>query len=318
MVAAPARGPSGSGSPSVCVVGAANVDLTTYVPRLPREGETLHGRDFQLGYGGKGANQAVMAAKLGARVSLVTKLGADAFGEGARENLRSLGVDTTHVLAAGDAATGVAAITVDQQGRNSIVIVMGANDLLTTDEVQAAGPAIAGAAVLVCQLEVPVEVSLVALRLARDAGVTTVLNPAPARADLPAEAYRLTDVLCPNEREAELLTGRSVGTLDEARRAVDVLRERGAGAVVLTLGGRGCLVATAAATTHLPAEQVQPVDSTGAGDAFVGSLAYLLAQGRDLVEAASRANRVAAVSVTRRGALSSFPWAADLPAGVLD
>jgi len=303
--------------PTICVVGAANMDLISYVPRLPREGETLHGTRFQMGYGGKGANQAVMAAKLGARVSMVTKLGNDVFGAGTRDNFVHFGIDVTHVLTTDAAFSGVAPIAVDADGRNAIIIVTGANDLLTAAEIHAARETIAEAAVLVCQLEIPVDVTLAALAEARSAGVRTIFNPAPATADLPAEAYRLADLVCPNEGETELLTGCPVDTLPEAERAAAVLLGRGCGAVVLTLGARGCLVVTAEGATHLPVDPVPVVDTTGAGDAFVGSLAYLWARGFDLIDAARRASQVAALSVTGRGTQSSFPAAADLPPDLL-
>jgi ribokinase len=296
----------------VCVVGAANIDLISYVPRLPRVGETLHGTGFQLGYGGKGANQAVMAARLGAEVTMVCKLGRDVFGEGTLENFRALGVDTEHVTFTEDAFSGVAPIAVDPDGRNAIIIVTGANDLLTLDDLERARGAIAASDVIVCQLEVPVETSLAALRIAREEGVRTIFNPAPARAELPEELYRLSDVLCPNEPETELLTGMPAGE-DAARE----LLARGAGAVVLTLGERGCLVVEDGAAVHLPVEFIRAVDTTGAGDAFVGALAALLAAGRGLADAAERANAVAAISVQRRGTQTSFPRADELPAGLL-
>jgi ribokinase len=297
---------------AVCVVGAANIDLISYVPRLPRLGETLHGTRFQMGYGGKGANQAVMSAKLGARVSMVTKLGRDVFGEGTLANLREAGVDTEHVLFTDEAFSGVAPIAVDPDGNNSIIIVTGANDLLSEEEIERARPAIRAASVLVCQLEIPLEISLAALRVACEEGVTTIFNPAPARAELPEEIFRLSDVLCPNEPETELLTGRPAG--EEAAR--DLL-ERGAGSVILTLGKRGCLVVTRDCTSHVGVEPVEAVDTTGAGDAFVGSLAYFLAAGKPLTEAAERANRIAAISVQGRGTQTSFPAARDLPRGLL-
>jgi ribokinase len=300
-------------APKVVVVGAANIDLISYVPRLPDLGETLHGTTFAMGYGGKGANQAVMAAKLGAEVTMVTKLGRDVFGDGTLENFRRCGVDTRVVASTDEAASGVAPIIVDPPGNNAIVIVTGANDLLTDEEIDRARPAMAEAGVVVCQLEIPVETTLVALRAARAEGTPTVLNPAPARADLPDEMLRLSDVFCPNQGEAELLTGRPVRTLEDASEAARSLMERGAGSVVVTLGDQGCMVATADVTEHVPGVAVEAVDSTGAGDAFVGALAYLLAAGRSLSASARLANEVAALSVLGRGTQSSFPDRADLP-----
>jgi ribokinase len=259
--------------PKVCVVGACNLDLISYVPRLPSMGETLHGTRFHMGFGGKGANQAVMAAKLGGDVAMVTKLGQDVFGENTLKNFETWGVNTKHVHFTSQAFSGVAPIAVDQEGNNSIIIVTGANDLLTHEEIEAARPDIAAAAIMVCQLEIPLEINLAALRIARQEGVKTIFNPAPAQPDLPEELYQLSDIFCPNESETELLTGMPVGTLEEAEAAARVLLERGAGTVILTLGERGSLLVTGEATKHVPVEPVKTLDTTGAGDSFVGSLA---------------------------------------------
>jgi ribokinase len=298
---------STSQQPKITVVGACNIDLISYVPRLPAPGETLHGARFQMGFGGKGANQAVMAAKLGADVTMITKLGRDVFGENTLKNFERLGIATRHVHFTDQAFSGVAPIAVDTVGRNSIIIVTGANDLLTTAEIEAARPEIAASRVLVCQLEIPLELNLTALRLARAEGVTTIFNPAPARAELPAEVYRLSDVFCPNETETQLLTGMPVGTLAEAESAARALLARGAGAVILTLGERGSLVVTPDAAQHVPAQVVKAVDSTGAGDAYVGSLAYFLSLGQPLLEAARRAGGIATLSVQKPGTQTSFP-----------
>jgi ribokinase len=303
--------------PRICVVGAANLDLISYVPRLPRLGETLHGTRFQMGYGGKGANQAVMAAKLGGQVTMVTKLGQDIFGENTRKNFQAWGVNTDYVYFTDQAFSGVAPIAVDPEGHNAIIIVTGANDLLTPEEIERARPAIARSQIMVCQLEIPVEITLAALRLARQEGVTTIFNPAPARPELPEELYRLSDIFCPNESETELLTGRPVTTLEEAERAARVLLERGAGAVILTLGERGSLLVNAAGNVHVPATPVRALDTTGAGDAFIGSLAFFMAAGKPLAEAMRRANAIAAISVQASGTQTSFPTADQLPADLL-
>jgi len=299
------------------VVGAANIDLISYVPRLPKLGETLHGSRFHMGFGGKGANQAVMAAKLGGQVVMVTKLGRDVFGENTLRNFETLGIDTRHVLFTEEAFSGVAPIAVDPQGRNSIVIVTGANDLLTEGELEAARPAIAAAGILVCQLEIPVAVSLAALRIAREEGVTTILNPAPARRELPREAFELADIFCPNESETELLTGLPVGNLEQAEAAARALLSRGTARVILTLGDKGSLLVGEDEAVHVPAVPVRAVDSTGAGDAFVGSLAFFLASGKALVDAMRRANRIAAISVQSSGTQTSFPAASELEESLL-
>lgn len=304
--------------PKVCVVGACNLDLISYVPRLPSMGETLHGTRFHMGFGGKGANQAVMTAKLGGDVTMVTKLGQDVFGENTLKNFESWGVNTKHVHFTDQAFSGVAPIAVDQEGNNSIIIVTGANDLLTDEEIEAARPDIAAAKIMVCQLEIPLAINLAALRVARQEGVKTIFNPAPARPELPEELYQLSDIFCPNESETELLTGMPVETLAEAETAARVLIQRGAGTVILTLGERGSLLVTESTTEHVAVESVKALDTTGAGDAFVGSLAYFLALGKPLTEAMERANRIAAISVQSSGTQTSFPVAKDLPPELFD
>ena len=300
-------------SAKICVVGACNLDLISYVPRLPSMGETLHGSRFRMGFGGKGANQAVMAAKLGGHVTMITKLGQDVFGENTLKNFKSWGVDTQHVHFTDKAFSGVAPIAVDTEGRNSIIIVTGANDLLTGEEIEAARPAIAASAILVCQLEIPLEINLDALRIAREEGVKTIFNPAPARSEIPEEFYDLCDIICPNETETELLTGMSVQSLADAENAAKVLIKRGAASVILTLGERGSLLVTDTTIEHVPVEPVKALDTTGAGDAFVGSLAFFLATGKSLADSVKRANRIAAVSVQSSGTQTSFPEAKDLP-----
>jgi len=303
--------------PRITVLGASNVDLVSYVPHLPAMGETLHGHRFQIGFGGKGANQAVMAARLGADVVMVTKLGRDIFGENTLENFRTCGIDTTHVSFTDAASTGVAPIAVDAQGNNAIIIVTGANDLLTSQELDAARSAIASGRALVCQLEIPLEVNLAALRMAREAAVMTIVNPAPARVDLPDELFRLSDVLCPNESETEILTGLPVATTEQAELAARRLLERGAKTVVLTLGARGALIVSGDQALFVPPVEVKAIDTTGAGDAFVGSMAFFLAFGTSLADAVRRASVIAAMSVQSPGTQTSFPRAADLPEGLL-
>ncbi len=305
-------------TPKICVVGACNLDLISYVPRLPQRGETLHGTRFHMGFGGKGANQAVMSAKLGGDVAMVSKLGEDVFGKDTLDNFKSFGIDTQHVLFTDQAFSGVAPISVDQEGYNSIIIVTGANDLMTEEEIEAARPTIAASQILVCQLEIPLEITLAALRIAREEGVKTIFNPAPARPELPSELYELSDIFCPNETETELLTGLPVKTIAEAETAAKVLLERGAKSVLLTLGERGSLLVGEQETLHVPVEPVNALDTTGAGDSFVGSLAYFLAAGKPLKDAIQRANTIAAISVQASGTQTSFPLAEDLPATLFE
>jgi ribokinase len=293
-------------APRICVVGSSNIDLISRVPRLPKLGETLIGDSFHLGYGGKGANQAVMAAKLGAQVTMVTKLGRDVFGDGTLKNYRQQGIDDTYVLFDDALFSGVAPIFVDASGRNFIVIIPGANLGLSPADVRTARAAIAGAQILLCQLEVPVETTLEAFRVGKAEGLQTILNPAPA-AQLPDELLQLTDICAPNETETELLTGLPVQSLAEAERAAHKLLERGPKSVILTLGERGALIVERDRVWHAPGQPVQAVDSTGAGDAFVGSLAVFLGEGLPLDAAVRRANAVAALSVMKIGTQVSFP-----------
>ena len=302
--------------PNICVVGSANLDLNTYVDRLPAAGETLHARRFTTGYGGKGANQAVMAARLGGAVTFVARVGRDPFGRDMVEHFRTEGIDTRHVTATDGVSTGTAVITVDAAGRNTIVVAPGANGSLTGADVEAARGAIGAVGVLVCQQEVPAAANLAAMRIAGAAGVPVVFNPAPAGDGMHPDAYRLSTVICPNEHEAALLTGLPVRTAEEAEVAAGVLLDRGARSVVITLGERGCLVVTGEKVEAIPAPVVTAVDTTGAGDAFIGSLAFVLARGEDLFAAARRATGIAAISVLTAGAQSSFPRLADLPAHI--
>jgi ribokinase len=291
------------------MVGSSNIDLIARVPRLPMPGETLIGSTFQMGFGGKGANQAVMAAKLGAQVSVVTKLGRDIFGDDTLKNYQKFGIDTTHVLFDDVRFSGVAPIAVDQNtGQNSIIIVPGANDGLSPADVRAASAAIQTAQILICQLEIPLETTLEAFRVAKEVdGVTTILNPAPA-APLPDELIALSDIIAPNEVEATMLTNITTTNEDDAVKAGRALQRRGAQIVVMTLGARGALILDKDVDpVVVSAQKVQAVDSTGAGDAFVGSLAYFLGAGRGLVDAVERACAIATRSVLKSGTQISFP-----------
>lgn len=292
-------------SPRICVVGSSNIDLTFRMPRLPHPGETLAGQSFQLGFGGKGANQAVMAARLGARVTMISRVGNDVFGEQTVHNFQQQGIDTTYVLRDRDCPTGTAAIIVEDSGQNCILLVPGANAALSPEDVRQAATVLSACGMLLCQLEVPLETTSEAFRLARAAGVRTVLNPAPA-VPLPDELLRLTDLCIPNETEAELLTGQRVTNSEEAREAATILQQRGVGAVLVTLGERGVAVVEDS-WEHIPARPVRAVDASGAGDAFIGSLSVFLLEGLPLRQAARRANRAAALSVTRPGTQASFP-----------
>jgi ribokinase len=300
--------------PHICVIGSANVDLTFHTARLPMPGETLAGTAFHLGLGGKGANQAVMAARLGAHVTLVARVGNDAFGVESLKRYQELGLDTSCIGIDPDRPTGVAAIVVDDDARNCILVVPGANGALSPRDVDAAQAAIGSADFLLGQLEVPFDTIVAAFRTARAAKVRTILNPAPALA-LPEELLRLTNVCIPNETELAALTGRPTRSIEDVVTAAQMLRQRGAGSVLVTLGDRGAVLLHEAEVLTIPAVPVAAVDPTGAGDAFIGSLAVFWAETGDLRAAARRANAVAALTVQRAGAQAAFPTRAEVENG---
>ncbi len=287
------------------------MDLVVKSARIPVPGETILGGDFLMVPGGKGANQAVAAAKLGAQVSFVARLGNDLFGRKSLDNFRLEGVDATYVTLTSDAPSGVALITVDEAGNNAIVVAPGANARLSPDDVRRAEERIRSAGAVVAQLEVPLATVQCAAEMARDAGVPFLLNPAPAQPLGPA-LLGMVAVLTPNETEARILTGIDVVDDGSARKAARMLLDAGVKAVILTMGSKGFLLAEGNATEWIPAMEVKVVDTTAAGDAFTGSLAVSLAQGRGLRDAALFANRVAAFSVTRLGAQPSMPTLEEL------
>lgn len=301
----------------IVVVGACMIDLISYVPRFPQMGETLHGTEFRMGYGGKGANQAIMAAKLGSKVVMVSKVGDESFGAGTLENFKKNGVLTDFVYKSKEEFSGVAPIFVTPKGENSIVIVSGANNKLTAMEIEKASNDIKQSSYLVCQLEIEVELSLIALRLAKKLGVSTILNPAPARSSLPEEIYKLTDIFCPNESEAELLTGKKINSMTDIEEMAKQFVTAGAKSVIITLGENGCYVLSNGVGKHISANKVSVVDSTGAGDAFVGALAHFLDLGIDIFESSKRASAVATISVQGKGTQSSFPERDQLPSELL-
>ena len=287
---------------------------------MPGPGETVLGKEFRTGFGGKGANQAVMAARLGAHVSAMVKLGRDQFGESTIRNFEEQGVDTTFVTFDEERSSGVAPILVEEgSGQNRIIVVPGANASLSPADVQAAAGLIRQSDVVICQLETPAATTIAAFRIAREAGgALCILNPAPA-AELGAELLGLTDVLVPNEAEAQALTGLPVGTEEEAFEAARALRTHGPARIVITLGERGALgIDSDGEEFRVEAERVQAVDSTGAGDAFVGSLAYFLGQKLPLPEAVRRSCLIATRTVLKHGTQSSFPAREELEGSGFD
>jgi ribokinase len=292
----------------IAVVGSLNMDLVARSPRIPVPGETIMGSDFHTMPGGKGANQAVAAARLGAQVSMVGCVGQDVFADLLLDNLAAAGVDSTFVSQEANVATGVALITVDDDGQNSIVVTMGANACLSPLKAEAAEPAIAAAKVLLLQLETPLETVMRAAEIARAYGLKVILNPSPAPAKpFPAGLLSLVDVLIPNESEASLLTGMPVENQQQAEAATASLREMDVDTVILTLGAQGALLAGQAETKHFPAFEVTPVDTTAAGDAFVGGFSTALAEGKSLAEAIRWGNAAGALATTKLGAQPSLP-----------
>ncbi len=282
------------------------MDLVVKSARIPAVGETILGGDFLMTPGGKGANQAVAAAKLGAEVSFVARLGRDVFAEQSLSSLRKEGVNTEYVVTTEQTPSGVALIMVDHAGDNVIVVAPGANQKLSPQDVEKAQSAISSSGAVVAQLEVPLGTVEFSARLANGAGVPFILNPAPAR-KLSLELLAMVDVLTPNETEAAILTGLEVTNKDSADVAARELLKSGVKAVILTMGAKGFLLAAGETTEFVLAVKVDAVDSTAAGDAFTGALAVGLAQGQTLRDAAFFANHAAALSVTRMGAQSSMP-----------
>lgn len=289
---------------AITVVGSANMDVVGRVPRLPREGETVLGSTLAHTPGGKGANQAVAAARAASRVSFVGRVGDDAYAATLVDSLAGAGVSLDLLKVDTDHATGVALIMVDDEANNLIAVLPGANGQVSPADVDGARETIGASAVLVLQLEVPLETVAHAARLARELGVTVVLNPAPAQA-LSPEFLRLIDVIVPNEEEIGILSG--MGSPTDPAAAAHMLLGAGPGAVVVTLGSRGAVIVTRDGEVTVPAFPVRAVDTTGAGDCFVGNLAHALAEGATLPQAARFASAAASLSVQRHGAQPSMP-----------
>jgi ribokinase len=296
--------------PRIAVVGSANTDLITFADEFPRAGQTVFGKNFDLGFGGKGANQAVAASLCGAEVLMVAKVGNDLFGEATIRNFGSFGVQTEHVKIVEDAPTGVAPIFVDPAGQNRIIVVKGANDRLQPEDVDAAAADLRRVNTIILQFEIPLATVYHTVRFARTHHIRCIVNPAPA---VPASLADLlgADYFIPNETEAELITGLPVDTIEQAAACAAALVMKGFPRVVLTLGARGALLADAAGHTYIAPFPVAAVDTTGAGDAFIGSLAVFLAERVPERDAVARASLYAALSTTRVGTQKSFPRRAD-------
>ncbi len=293
----------------ILVIGSSNTDMTIKSERLPAPGETILGGKFLMGAGGKGANQAVAARRLGGDVTFVCKVGRDIFGDNAIKGYEKEGIDTSHILRS-DAPSGVALILVDAKAENSIAVAPGANGDLTPADIRNLRDVIAEASYLILQLEVPVETVLEAARIAHEAGVYVILNPAPA-CPLPDELFKYLSLITPNQTETALMTG--VET-DEASldKAVAALRAKGVKDVIITLGSRGSLVCTGGKNEFVPACKVKAVDTTAAGDTFCGALCVALSEGKSLTDAAAFATKASALAVQKMGAQDSIPYRKDI------
>ncbi|GHS93506.1 ribokinase [Synergistales bacterium] len=289
----------------IAVIGSNMIDLVTTVTRMPRMGETVEAPSFDMGFGGKGANQSVALAKLGGEVLIVTKIGDDIFGPSVRENFKKLGMDTRYVDTVPGMSSGVAPIFVDAEANNSILIVKGANKMLAPEDIDRAAIEIKKCGLIILQLEVPLETVYYAIDWGEKNGIPVILNPAPA-VELDYRYVRKVSFLVPNETELEVITKMPVGTMGEIYAAARSLIKEGVKNVIVTLGAKGSLLVTEGREELAPPSVVKSVDSTGAGDAFIGSFAYYYTKTGDVLGAMKTANRYAALSTTKPGTQKSF------------
>ena len=290
----------------IVVIGSCNTDMVVNMERLPLPGETLIGGKFFMNPGGKGANQAVAAARLGGNVTFVAKVGNDTFGQRAIEQYQAEGIETRYVKVDGENPSGVALIMVDAQGENSIAVASGANAQLLPPDIDRAAEAISKAGILLMQLETPMRTVDYAARIAKEKGAKVILNPAPAHT-LPDSLLRNLYMLIANETEAEFISGTQITDMDSVARAADIISHKGVEHVVITLGAKGAFVKEKGSYHQIPGHKVKAVDATAAGDTFCGALCVALSEGKSITEAVEFANQCAAITVTRMGAQSSVP-----------
>lgn len=298
-------------SNAIIVVGSSNTDMVIKASKFPVPGETILGGEFFLFPGGKGANQAVAAARLGGNVTFIAKVGNDIFGEQSLEQFKKEGIRTDYVFRDPTHPSGVALITVDAKGENTIVVAQGANGTLSTTDIAKAAHEFEQAEIVLIQLEIPIETVLQAAALARQSGKKAILNPAPA-ATLPSEIFPNLYLITPNESEAETITGIKVTDIDSAKKAAEKIIEKGVANVIITLGPEGAYIYNESGGRKVPTPKVVAVDSTAAGDIFNGALAVAISEGQSLDDAVKFANGAAALSVTRMGAQASAPYRKEL------
>jgi ribokinase len=295
----------------ILVIGSSNTDMVVKTPTLPKPGETLLGGEFILNQGGKGANQAVAAARLGGKVKFIARVGNDMFGHEAISSYKKEGIDISAILKDENSSTGVALINVDHYGENCIAVASGANALLAINDALNAIDSLKADDFILMQLETPLDVINEVSKKAKNLGIKVVLNPAPAQ-NLPAELYEKLYILSPNETEAELITGIKVDSDTAALKAAEKMLQMGVNTVIITLGSRGVLLKNASITEFIPAPKVNAVDTTAAGDCFNGALVAALSLGQDLVKASRFAVKAASASVCKMGAQQSIPYLSEI------
>ena len=290
----------------ILVIGSTNTDMTAFCGKMPAPGETVLGNDFVMGPGGKGANQAVAAKRLGGDVKFICKVGDDIFGENTKRHFKEEGLDISGVMIS-KKPSGVALITVDQSAENCIVVASGANNDYTEEDIRSCKEAILESEILLMQLEIPVPAVLEAAKIAHEAGKTVVLNPAPA-IDLPEEIFRYVTLFIPNQHELAKYSGMPVDGEESAANAAREMMSKGVDRLIVTMGSKGSLVCQEDGTVFVPARKVKAVDTTGAGDCYCGALCVALSEGKSLLEAAEFATKAAGVAVQRAGAQVAMPY----------
>jgi ribokinase len=294
----------------ILVIGSSNTDMTVLAGKLPAPGETVLGGKFIMGQGGKGANQAVAAKRLGGNVSFICKVGKDIFGENSLREYRKEGIDISNVMIS-EQPSGVALISVDTEAENCIVVASGANADITEADIEANRKQIKEAAILLLQLEIPVDAVVKAAKIGHEAGVYVVLNPAPA-CDLPDEIYKYLSLIIPNQTEIALMTGVEARDEDSAAKAVEALKNKGVQDVIVTMGSKGSMVYHNDKPVFVPSRKVNAVDTTAAGDTYCGALCVALSEGKDIIAAAEFATASSALTVQKRGAQDSIPYRKDI------
>lgn len=295
----------------IVVIGSTNMDMVVKSQHIPEPGETVLGGDFLMNPGGKGANQAISIARLGADVSFVTKVGKDMFGRQSSQSFEEEGIGTDGILFDETASSGVALITVDELGENSIVVAPGASLTLSPKDVEAFLNSRSDVSIILIQLEIPMETVKFAVEYASSRGIKVIVNPAPANALVP-ELFQMIDIITPNTNEAEMLTGIKIEDIDSAKEAAEALHHKGVKNVAVTLGANGVVLCQEGEVTYIPAVKVEAVDTTAAGDVFNGALTFAISEGWDFVRAARFASKTAAITATRMGAQSSIPYRREL------